>query len=162
MNKVIFIGQAMPRRKRDPHDWPSLNVWLRSIDLSIEEIRQNFCFSALVDYFPGSSGGGHLVPSAEEIKRQRSRLARTITDFGPGLVVPVGKLSISYCLDRKIDSLSNYVGKFFEADPYRLLGYSLPVIPLPHPSGASAWRHTSENKKLLQQALNIFRRAIVS
>lgn len=59
MRRVIFIGQAMPRVKRHPHDWPSLNKWLYSIGITDDQIKNNFCYSALVDYFPGSNGKSH-------------------------------------------------------------------------------------------------------
>ena len=96
-----------------------------------------------------------------EIRKERARLVKTIRDFNPELVIPVGKLSISYCLNKTFDSLSENVGKVFEADPYQSLGFSVQVIPIPHPSGASTWRYKPENEKLLWQALNLLKKAMV-
>ncbi len=154
MKKVAFIGQAMPKVKRNPHDWPSLNNWLYSINITNKLIRENFLYSALVDYFPGSENGQHLVPTKEQIEAERKRLARTLLSFNPQIVVPVGKLSLSYCLNRKIDLLNSYIGHVYKINPYQLMKGGVLVIPLPHPSGSSVWRHKEENKRLLFQALN--------
>ncbi len=160
MKRAIFIGQAMPRFKKDPHDWPTLNTWLYSLGISHDQIRQNFLYSALVDYFPGSKGGSHLVPTEAEIEKERPRLHKTIRAFSPHLVVPIGKLSISYCLNQSIKTLGESIGKKFEVDPYLALGYKILVVPLPHPSGASTWRHKLENKILLTKALALLKKAI--
>ena len=143
----------MPRLKRDPHDWPTLNKWLYSIGISDEQIKSNFLYSALVDYFPGSNGGSHKVPTAEEIEDERERLRKTINDFSPDVVVCVGKLSSSYCIQTKIDKLNEIIGKSFYVNPYGLYKKGTLVIPLPHPSGASTWHKNKSNIILLQKSL---------
>lgn len=160
MKRVIFIGQAMPRFKKDLHDWPTLNAWLHLVDITEDQIRANFFYSALVDYFPGSKGGSHLVPTDAEIKKEHKRLVQTIKDFNPDVVVPIGKLSISECLQKEFSALHEDIGKVFHADPYQALGKSLTIIPLPHPSGASTWRHKPENKVLLQKALQLLKETV--
>lgn len=164
MKKVLFVGQAMPAVKRHPHHWPSLNVWLYSIGLTDKDIQENFKYTALVNYFPGyQEKGGHKVPTKEETAKESERLKKTITDFNSEVLVTIGKLSLTYCLNRKIDKLDdNYIGKTFNVDPYGMLGKEIIVIPLPHPSGASTWRHKPENKILLQEALNILKRSLNS
>mgnify|MGYP001595501120 CR=1 FL=1 len=157
MRRVLFIGQAMPRAKRDIHDWPSLNNWLYSIGITHDQIVKNFLYSALVDYFPGSKKGSHLVPTPSEIAKDKPRLVKTIRDFNPYIVVPIGKLSISHCLNQDFDLLTDILGKVYEVDPYQALGRSILVIPLPHPSGASTWHHHPTHKKLLLQSLNLLR-----
>lgn len=161
MKRVIFIGQAMPRHKENQHDWKSLNSWLYSVGFTDSQIRKYFYFSALVDYFPGSKNGSHLVPTEAEIEKQRPRLQKTLYDFNPQIVVTVGKHSLSHCLQIKINLLKDFVGKRFKVDPYNLVGKKLLIIPLPHPSGASTWRHIPENKKLLENALHILKRNIL-
>jgi uracil-DNA glycosylase len=160
MKKTIFVGQAMPRIKHNSHDWPSLNSWLHSIGLTDDLIKQNTFFSALVDYFPGAINGTHIVPSKEEIEKERDRLRKTIKDFGPEIVVPVGRLSISYCLNQNVQSLTASVGKKYKTNPYNLYTKELLVIPLPHPSGASTWRYKKENKELLDKALFLLKQNI--
>src|SRR3972149_7011518 len=153
MKRVIFLGQAMARSKKDPHDWPSLNSWLYSIDITDGQIKKNFFYSALVDYFPGAKNGSHRVPSKQEITKERSRLKNTINSFDPDIVVPIGRLSISYCLRTKKLSLRDYIGKTFISNPYRLLTKEVLIIPFPHPSGASTWHRKLKNKKLVKMAL---------
>jgi len=157
MKRTIFIGQAMPRKKNDLHDWPSLNSWLYSINLTHEQIVANCYYSALVDYFPGVKGSSHRVPSHEEIVEEQDRLKNTILTFGPEIVVPIGRQSIAYCLGEKVGPLTGYIGRSFEVDPFGLLDKKMPVIPLPHPSGASTWYHKSEHKELLKKALRVLR-----
>lgn len=157
MRKIIFIGQAMPRFKRNLHDWPSLNKWLYSIGLTDEYIKNNFYFSALVDYFPGSIGGSHKVPTRDEISKERKRLEKTIKAFSPDIVVCIGKLSLSYCLQQKIDKLDKHIGNKYKVDPYGIYGQEVDVLPLPHPSGASTWYKKKENYKLLLKALKLLK-----
>ncbi len=154
MKKAIFVGQAMPRFKKDMHDWPSLNSWLYSIGITLDQIRENFFYSALVDYFPGAQNGSHRVPTAEEIENERQRLGQTLHKFNPELVIPIGRLSIAYCLNKKIEPLEVNIGKTFMANPYGLFR-EVPIIPLPHPSGASIW--PKKNTKLLNKALTLLK-----
>lgn len=162
MKRVVFVGQAMPNFKADPHYWPSLNAWHHSIGITEDQIKSYFLYTALVDYFPGyHEKGGHKVPTEIEIEKERKRLRKTISDFNPELIVTIGKLSLSYCLNQKIASLDkNYVGKTFKVDPYNLLSKELLVIPLPHPSGASTWRYKEGNQLLLQKALTILKKEL--
>ena len=157
MKRAIFVGQAMPRLKKYPHDWPSLNSWLYSVRITDDQIKENFFYSALVDYFPGSKGGGHKVPSRGEIKKERKRLKDTINNFNPNIVIPIGKLSIAYCLETRKPFLKNYIGKSFVANPYGLMDREVLIIPFPHPSGASTWHKKTENRILLNKALNLLK-----
>jgi len=160
MKKTIFIGQAMPRIKRNPWDWPSLNKWLFEIGLTIEQLRKDALYSALVDYFPGIQDGSHLVPTKEQITKDRKRLHTTIQDFKPEIVVPIGSLSISYGLDTRRLPLKEHVGKTYMADPYLALSEKRLIIPLPHPSGASTWKHNLQNKILLKKSLGLLQAKI--
>ncbi len=147
----------MPRFKKHPHDWLSLNSWLYSINITDNQIKENFFYSALVDYFPGSKNGSHKVPTEAEIVKERTRLKNTINDFDPQIVATIGKLSLSHCLEKKISLLEDYVGQTFRKDPYGLLGKKILIIPFPHPSGASIWYKKTENKKLLKRALTLLK-----
>lgn len=161
MRRAIFIGQAMPRFKRDLHDWPSLNSWLYSINIPHQQIRENFFYSALVDYFPGSKNGSHKIPTKEEVEKERERLINSIVAFNPEIVVPVGRLSISYCLAQKVLPLKENVGKVFYKDPYLALGSEKIIIPFPHPSGASTWYNKKENKELHLRSLLLLKENLI-
>lgn len=160
MKKVVFVGQAMPRVKKDPHDWPTLNSWIYSIGVTHVQIQKYFLYSALVDYFPGSNNGSHLIPTTHEIEKERPRLQKMLIRFRPHIVVPIGRLSIAYCLNKKVEPLEVNIGKTFLGDPYRLLGKKIAIIPFPHPSGASTWHHKKENQKLLKISLSLLKRGI--
>lgn len=153
MKRCLFIGQAMPRHKSHPHDWPTLNLWLNRIGFDQNTISQYFYYSALVDYFPGTKNGGHRVPTEDEISKERNRLKKTILEFKPEVIVPIGRLSIAHCLNDHITALSDLIGKNYFANPYGLLDLNMAIIPLPHPSGASTWYRKPANQILLQQAL---------
>lgn len=157
MKKTIFIGQAMPRVKKHPHDWLPLSQWLYSVGLTDGLISKNFLYSALVDYFPGAMNGSHIVPTKDDIDKERDRLINTITGFNPEIVVPIGRLSISYCLNEKMKPLADNVGKIYITNPYLAMKKELKVIPFPHPSGASTWSHKKENKILLRRALKLLK-----
>ena len=147
----------MPKVKRNPHDWPSLNQWLYSIDLTFVIIQKYFLYSALVNYFPGAKNGSHLIPTREEILKERGRLQKTIKEFDPEIVVPIGRLSIAYCLGKAIEPLEKNIGQQYLIDPYNLFGKPILVVPLPHPSGASTWRYRPEGRKLIPVALNLLK-----
>jgi uracil-DNA glycosylase len=161
MKRIIFIGQAMPRKKSDLHDWPSLNKWLFSIGLTQKTIVKYTFYSALVDYFPGAKNGSHKIPSHKEIYDGRERLKHTIKRFNPKIVVPVGRLSIAYCLNQCVQPLSHNIGKKYSVNPYLLLSKKLTVIPLPHPSGASTLRFKKENRLLLNKALQLLKKEMI-
>ena len=150
----------MPRDKKHPHDWPSLNKWLYSINMSDDQIKENFCYSALVDYFPGSKNGSHIVPTNEEIKKEKKRLEKTIKSFDPEIIVTIGKLSLSNCLREEINLLKNYIGQSFYKDAYGIIGKEVLIIPLPHPSGASIWYKKKGNKNLLMSALKLLKESL--
>ena len=160
MKRTIFIGQPMPRQKRNLHDWPSLNKWLYSIGLNDEIIVKFTFYSALINYFPGVKNGSHLIPNRKEIKKEKKRLEYTIKNFNPELVVPIGRLSIAYCLNQDVQPLSKHIGRAYSVNPYMLLNKKLTVIPLPHPSGASTWRFKKENTLLLDKALQLLKEEI--
>lgn len=159
MKKTIFIGQAMPRVKKDPWDWQSLNQWLYSIGIQSQDIQNKFLYTALVDYYPGSKNGSHLVPTKDQIAKEKDRLTKAINTFDPELVVPIGKLSIEYCINKKC-LLTECIGKSYFIDPYSSLGKNVKVIPLPHPSGASTWKHNKTNMELLTKALDVLKSEI--
>jgi uracil-DNA glycosylase len=157
MKRIAFIGQAMPRSKKHPHDWPSLNKWLYLIGITDSDIENNFFYSALIDYFPGSKDGAHLIPNKKQIQKDTDRLKKDLLHFNPEIVVPVGRLSILNCLNIKIKHLDDIIGNKYVFDPYCLLDRKIVVIPFPHPSGASTWHKTINGKKLLEKALKLLK-----
>jgi uracil-DNA glycosylase len=62
----------------------------------------------------------------------------------PSLIVPVGGLAIKRLLGRS--DMTQCIGCVFEHD-------GVPVVPLPHPSGASSWPNVAANRTKLDAAL---------
>ncbi|MEP7104132.1 MAG: uracil-DNA glycosylase family protein [Candidatus Dojkabacteria bacterium] len=154
--KIIFIGQAPPKTIRGrPFGRSALYKWFESVGITLDVVDECFEFGALIDYFPGLKGKSHAIPTIEQINEARPRLKEQLLKFNPQIVVPIGKLSIGECLDIENFNLSDYIGKEFSADPYKIFDRNLVVIPFPHPSGASTWIYQKGNKELLNKALKL-------
>jgi uracil-DNA glycosylase len=67
----------------------------------------------------------------------------------PRLVVPVGGLAIKRLLG--ISGLASCIGRRYE------LADGTPVVPLPHPSGASGWLNDPANRELTARASALVR-----
>jgi uracil-DNA glycosylase len=66
--------------------------------------------------------------------------------------LPVGRLAIEQVLGRKEKALTSVIGVTHRV---RFLGAEIDAIPLPHPSGLSAWHKVEPGKSLLVQALDL-------
>ena len=66
----------------------------------------------------------------------------------PRLIVAVGGLALRRLLG--ITQLTDAIGERFERG-------GIPVVPLPHPSGASSWPNVPANKVRLERALALVR-----
>ena len=64
----------------------------------------------------------------------------------PRLVVTVGGLALREVLGLSV--LTECIGEKYERD-------GVPVIPLPHPSGASSWPNVPANRARLDRALGL-------
>lgn len=154
MKQIVVIGQA-PAKPGSKHEVPGayLRAWLLGLGLSEATIAERFLFLALIPSYPGSVQGGHLVPTAEQIAKHRPTLAQALIAAQPALVVPVGRLAINSLLEDANSRLECVIGDEYRADPYSALGRSVSIVPLPHPSGRSAWVH--HHKDLLEKALHV-------
>lgn len=156
-SKILLIGQAPgvkePQLQR-PFAWTAgktLFKWFTSIGLDEAQFRRKVYMSAVCRCFPGKNPkGGDRVPSKEEIKRCSQWLDAEIDILKPELLIPVGKLAITQYLP--CDKLVDVIGKVHNLN---ISGNRIDVIPLPHPSGASAWHRMEPGKTLLRNALNI-------
>lgn len=155
MRNILFVGQAMPKPPYPdrPFGRTKLYNWFADAGIPEPTVIKRFYFGALLSYYPGSKNGSHLVPTHEQINKDRPNLEILFYEVDPSVVVPVGKLSISYALGIKDPAMSEVIGKEFLVDPYKLVGRALPVIPIPHPSGASSWIYKPGNRQLLSKSL---------
>lgn len=153
MKQILFIGQA-PARPHSKHEVAGtyLNTWLSSL-FTDDEINTYCHFHALIDAFPGATKNGHLTPTNEQVQAYRPALKRIIQDIQPELIVPVGKMAIGELFGNKNLALSDVIGRQFSIDPFSSLGHEIVCIPLPHPSGRSAWNYL--HKEQVNEALQL-------
>ncbi len=164
-NKTVFVvGQAMPKPPYPPRPFgrTKLYSWFAQARIPESYIKANFHFGALVSFYPGSRNGNHIVPDHATITRERPQLIRKLNKINPDIILPVGKLAITYALSTSPDcrSLTDCVGRSFVQRPFGWGDSDKLIIPLPHPSGASTWFYTDTNKQLLEQALQILRASL--
>ena len=146
---AMIVGQApgivegVERRPWRGRAGQTLRRWL---DMDEERFYSTFYCSSVTRCYPGRhpSGRGDRPPSPRELELCRFWLERELRLLQPRLVVPVGGLAIKRLLG--ISGLARCIGSRFE------LGDAI-AVPLPHPSGASGWLNSLENRKRLEEAL---------
>jgi uracil-DNA glycosylase len=97
--------------------------------------------------YPGrsSSGSGDRVPSPAEQRLCRRYLDAEIALLDPALILPVGRLAIGLFYPSG-QPLEEIIGTHKQMDGHW-------VVPLPHPSGASRWHQTEENRARVRRAV---------
>jgi uracil-DNA glycosylase len=177
--RIMLIGQAPGITEKDagrPFNAGSgkrLFQWLAQAGIEESWFRSTQYMTAITKCYPGrakSTGepflrspgersarspgersarppSGDRVPSLAEQRLCRPYLEQEIALVNPQLILPVGRLAISRffppasSLDQIIGTSIQHEGRW--------------VVPLPHPSGASRWHQTQENRQRLAQALAI-------
>jgi uracil-DNA glycosylase len=156
VSKVMLIGQAPgvrePVLKRPfAHTaGQTLFRWFeRFCGMDELTIRSKIYFAAVCRCFPGkTSGGGDRVPAPDEIRNCSSWMNDELEILRPNLVIPVGRLAIAQFI--AFDKLDEVIGRKFKVSRN---GVVLDLIPLPHPSGVSAWHKIPPGKKLKERAM---------
>jgi uracil-DNA glycosylase len=128
----------------------TLRRWLR---LDEEEFFRRFYCASVTRCYPGPSAGGRgdRVATAAERALCADWREAELRLLRPALVVTVGLRPAAVLLG--VRRLTDAIGKSF------LLGDAV-AIPLPHPSGASAWLNDETNRKRLGKALTHVRREL--
>ena len=156
----MLVGQA-PGKKEVALGRPfagaagrRLFQWLAEAGFEEQQFR-SFCYvTAMMKCFPGSGERGDLKPSRQQVANCSSWLEKELESVRPAVLIPVGQLAIERFLGKaKLDEL---IGRQFRR---RIAGREVRVIPLPHPSGASAWTNAPENRKLIRRATRLLARA---
>jgi uracil-DNA glycosylase len=125
----------------------SLRRWL---ELDEDEFYAAFYCASVTRCYPGrpASGRGDRTPTPREQDLCSFWREWELELIRPRLVVTVGGLAARRLLGLK--SVSEFVGR-------RYAYGDAVVIPLPHPSGASAWLNSPANRQLVAQAAAMIR-----
>ncbi len=121
--------------------------WLGQAGWSEADFRSEFYITSVTKCFPGpnKSGRGDRAPTRAEQRLCGEWLEAEITLIDPEVLVPVGKMAIDRFFGRG-RKLVDLIGNRFQLEG-RI------VIPLPHPSGASAWIQKPDHQELIRQAI---------
>lgn len=152
----MTIGQAPGRHEAEvthrPFSGPAgrrLFRWLAAAGFDEAEFRTTQAMVAITRCYPGPhpAGRGDRVPTRAEQALCAPWLEAELKLVRPAVLIPIGGLAIARFLGDE-ETMTDLIGRRFERDG-RI------VVPLPHPSGASQWFNTPENKMRLARALEI-------
>jgi uracil-DNA glycosylase len=137
---IVEAGERRPWRGRAGR---TLRRWL---ELNEEEFYETFYCVSATRCYPGRhpSGRGDRPAKRREIELCRFWLDWELRLLRPAVIVPVGGLAVKHVLG--ISRLDDCIGETFD------LGEAV-AVPLPHPSGASGWLNSRENRLRLASAL---------
>ena len=129
----------------------TLRRWL---EMDEEAFYGTFFCASVTRCYPGRapSGRGDRMPTPREQELCSFWHRWELELLRPGLIVAVGGLAIRALLGRS--SLTECIGERFELD-------GVPVIPLPHPSGASSWPNMPANRARLDRALELVHESLL-
>lgn len=150
--RVMLVGQAPGITEKDagrPFNAGSgkrLFQWLALGGIEESWFRSRQYMTSVTKCYPGRArgGSGDRLPGKVEQQLCRPFLDQQIALLNPELIIPVGRLAIGLFypdnppLEQIIGGHSHKDGRW--------------IAPLPHPSGASRWHQTADNRQLVQQA----------
>ena len=151
--RALIVGQAPglhePSRGRPfaADAGRRLRSWFAPYGLDDETaFRATFAMSAVMKCYPGrvASSRGDRRPARDELDRCAPWTDATLRLLDPPLVIPVGSLAIEALLGRS--RLADTIGRAVERD-------GRVYVPLPHPSGASAWLNNPAHRALVTGAI---------
>ena len=121
----------------------TLRRWL---ELDDDAFYSTFYCASVTRCYPGRapSGRGDRTPTPREQELCAFWRDWELELLRPELIVPVGGLALRRLLG--LSKLTECIGVRYERD-------GVPVIPLPHPSGASSWPNLPVNRERLYRAI---------
>jgi uracil-DNA glycosylase family 4 len=154
--RAYLLGQApgaIEGAERRPWRGRAGRTLRRWLELDEASFYATFYCASVTRCYPGkaASGRGDRAPTPREQalcgfwREWELRLLR------PELVVTVGGLALRRLVGRP--DLTACVGELLERE-------GVPVVPLPHPSGASGWLNRAENRARLRRALALVREGL--
>jgi uracil-DNA glycosylase len=140
------IVEAEERRPWRGRAGRTLRAWL---ELDEETFYSTFFCASVTRCYPGraASGRGDRTPTPREQDLCRFWCDWELELLRPSLVVTVGGLALKALLGLP-GSLTECIGCRYQLGP-------VPVVPLPHPSGASSWPNLPANRRRLDAALEL-------
>jgi len=141
---VVEGDERLPWRGRAGR---TIRRWL---ELDEDEFYARFYCASVTRCYPGraASGRGDRTPTPREQELCSFWREWELELLRPRLVVTVGGLALKRLLG--IATLTPFVGEKLD------LG-GIPVVPLPHPSGASGWLNVPANRERLDKAAALVR-----
>ena len=121
----------------------TLRRWL---ELDEDTFYSTFFCASVTRCYPGraASGRGDRMPTPREQELCAFWRDRELELMRPQLIVAVGGLALRSLLG--LTQLTDAIGRSYDLN-------GTPVIPLPHPSGASSWPNVPANRRKLDAAL---------
>jgi uracil-DNA glycosylase len=150
--RAYLFGQApgaqegLERRPWRGRAGQTLRRWL---ELDEDEFYATFHCASVTRCYPGkaASGRGDRTPTPEEQRLCAFWREQELAILRPALVVTVGGLAARSLLG--LTSVTESVGRRYELDGGAV------AIPLPHPSGASAWLNDPANRERVTAAVTL-------
>ena len=139
---IVEGDERLPWRGRAGQ---TLRRWLQ---MDEETFYGTFFCASVTRFYPGrtASGRGDRAPTPREQDLCQFWRDWELELLRPRLIVAVGGLAIKRLLGR--GDMTACIGTTFDLD-------GTPVVPLPHPSGASSWPYVPANKVKLETALGL-------
>ena len=121
----------------------TLRRWL---ELDEDTFYSTFFCASVTRCYPGraASGRGDRTPTPREQELCEFWRTWELELMRPRLIVVVGGLALRSLLG--LTQLTDSIGRLYDRE-------GVPVIPLPHPSGASSWPNVPANRTKLDTAL---------
>ena len=153
---AYLFGQApgvVEGEERRPWRGRAGQTLRRWLDLEEKDFYGTFYCASVTRCYPGraASGRGDRTPAPREQELCSFWRQWELELLRPRLIVTVGGLALRRLLS--LPSLTPCVGKRYE------LG-GTPVVPLPHPSGASGWLNDPQNRARLARATALVRKEL--
>lgn len=151
--RAYLLGQAPGMQEgaeRRPWRGRAGRTLRRWLELDEDDFYATFYCASVTRCYPGAIAGGRgdRVPTRAERALCAFWRDWELRLLDPGVIVTVGGLALQSLLGRS--PLTDSVG-------HRLDRSGTPVVPLPHPSGASGWLNDGANRARLRRALELVR-----
>jgi uracil-DNA glycosylase len=157
-HRAYLFGQApgiVEGEERLPWRGRAGGTLRRWLELEEDEFYATFYCASVTRCYPGraASGRGDRTPTPREQELCSFWRNWELELLRPRLIVTVGGLALRGLLG--LPSLTPCVGERYEL-------HETPVVPLPHPSGASGWLNDPANRRRLARATALARAELAS